>query len=138
MRSQCCAVRSRRDQADMRLSAILSGLAVLVGAAAASPLMAQDPVMPAGPIGPAAGTGRWPAIAEARADAAGYTIYRPQILPRQKLPLVLWGNGGCRDNGLSASHFLREVASHGYVVIANGSPRREYPADQRPSEPASS
>jgi hypothetical protein len=47
------------------------------------------------------------------------------------LPLVLWGNGACRDNGLSASHFLREIASHGYIVIANGAPRREFPADQQ-------
>ncbi len=97
----------------------------------ASPAMSQSeteqpsPVLPLGIIGSPAGTGLFPAIAEARADAPGYTIYRPQTLPNEKLPLVLWGNGGCRDNGLSASHFLREIASHGYVVIANGAPRQE-------------
>ena len=117
---------------------IMPGLGFLAAAVAASGAAAQDPVMPPGPIGTAAGTGRWQAIAEARSDAPGYTIYRPQTPPRHPLPLVLWGNGGCRDNGLSASHFLREVASNGYVVVANGSPRREYPADQRASEPASS
>ncbi|MBB4614950.1 alpha/beta hydrolase [Novosphingobium taihuense] len=78
-------------------------------------------------IGTPAGTGRMPAIAQGRADAPGYTIYRPAKWPRQRLPLVLWGNGGCRDNGLSASHFLREIASHGYLVIANGAPREERP-----------
>ena len=41
------------------------------------------------------------------------------------MPVVLWGNGGCRNNGLSASHFLREIASHGYFVIANGAPGEE-------------
>jgi dienelactone hydrolase len=109
----------------------ISGFALF---AAAQVTAQSGPLQPPGPIGSAAGTGRWPAIAEARADAPGYTIYRPRRLPAEALPLVLWGNGGCRDNGLSASHFLREVASHGYVVIANGSPRRESPADQ-PASP---
>jgi len=96
------------------------------------------PAQPAGPphvIGAPAGTGAWPAVAEGRADAPGYTIYRPATLPARRLPLVLWGNGGCRDNGLSASHFLREIASHGYIVIANGAPREETRSiSQLPSE----
>lgn len=78
-------------------------------------------------IGVPAGSGGAPAIAEARPDAPGYTVYRPATWPDARLPLVLWGNGGCRDNGLSASHFLREIASHGYLVIANGAPREERP-----------
>jgi len=43
----------------------------------------------------------------------------------EKWPVVLWGNGGCRDNGLKYSHFLREIASHGYFVVASGRPRYE-------------
>lgn len=78
-------------------------------------------------IGGPAGTGDFPAVATARTDAPGYTIYHPAIWPDERLPLVLWGNGGCRNNGLSASHFLREIASHGYLVIANGAPREERP-----------
>lgn len=78
-------------------------------------------------VGEPAGTGGMPAVAEARADAPGYTLYRPAQWPGERLPLVLWGNGGCRNNGLSASHFLREIASHGYLVIANGAPREERP-----------
>lgn len=78
-------------------------------------------------IGEPAGTGGMPAVAQAASDAPGYTVYRPARLPRHRLPLVLWGNGGCRNNGLSASHFLREVASHGYLVIANGAPQEERP-----------
>jgi putative CocE/NonD family hydrolase len=95
------------------------------------PTPAVAPVAEAAPlprqIGAPAGSGRHPAIAQARADAPGYTIYRPQVLPEGRLPVVLWGNGGCRDNGLSASHALREFASHGFLVIANGSPREERP-----------
>lgn len=87
-----------------------------------------DPAQPPGVIGAPAGTGRYPAVAEARADAPGYTLYRPARMPAGKLPLVLWGNGGCWDNGLQTSHFLREIASRGYVVIANGTARKESPA----------
>jgi len=90
-------------------------------------LLAQGHSVRDGQIGQVAGNGRYPAIAEAREDAPGYTIYRPAALPPEPLPLVLWGNGACRDNGLSVSHFLREVASHGYVVVANGAPREEQP-----------
>ncbi|WP_188054149.1 hypothetical protein [Sphingosinithalassobacter sp. CS137] len=108
------------------MKALTLGLALL-----AAPAQAQsaDPAGP-GPIGAPAGSGFYPAIAEARADAAGYTLYRPATLPNARLPLVLWGNGACRDNGLSASHFLREIASHGYIVVANGAPRRELPVAQ--------
>ena len=98
---------------------------LLALALCAAPLAAQPAAT--GVIGPPAGTGGMPAIAEGRADAPGYTLYRPARWPAARLPLVLWGNGGCRDNGLSASHFLREIASHGYVVIANGAPRDERP-----------
>jgi dienelactone hydrolase len=98
-------------------------LALMFGAAAAIAMPAD-----ARTIGQPAGTGRWPAIAEERADFPGYTVYRPLKLPEQPMPVVLWGNGGCRDNGLSAGHFLREIASHGYLVIANGKSGEETPA----------
>jgi hypothetical protein len=76
------------------------------------------------------GSGPYPAVFESPADAPQYTVYRPAELPAQPLPLVLWGNGACRDDGTSASHFLREIASHGYVVVANGRARTEQPAQQ--------
>ena len=102
------------------MTSILLGLALGI-----SPLAAE--AQSTRTIGNPAGSGGLPAIAQGRADAPGYTIYRPAKWPRQRLPLVLWGNGGCRDNGLSASHFLREIASHGYLVVANGAPREERP-----------
>lgn len=106
----------------------LLSLGALASAASAQPVdESAKPIKPEGTIGAPAGTGRYPAIAEARAEAPQYTFYRPARLPKARLPLVLWGNGGCRDNGLSASHFLREVASHGYIVVANGAPRHERP-----------
>lgn len=113
----------------------LTLIAATVALALASPVQAS--ALTARTIGPVAGRGPTPAIAESWSDAPGYTVYRPARLPRARMPLVLWGNGGCRDNGLSASHFLREIASHGYVVIANGSAREESPVlDQLPAADA--
>ncbi len=108
----------------MRFLAFIS-LIALAPLMMPQPASAEDTVQPPGVIGQPGGSGPYPAIAEARNDAPGYTIYRPAKQPKIRLPLVLWGNGGCRDNGLSASHFLRNIASHGYVVIANGAPRIE-------------
>ncbi len=85
-----------------------------------------------GIIGAPAGTGRSPAIAEVAARLPDHTVYRPAQLPTARLPIVVWGNGGCRDNGLSASHFLREVASHGYFVVAAGHARSERAAGPPP------
>ncbi len=110
-------------------------LALALGAAAA---MVHSPDAQARQIGEPAGSGPYPAIAESPASAPGYTVYRPAELPAEPLPVVVWGNGGCRDNGLSASHFLREIASHGYLVIANGTAREERPPRQSlepPPEP---
>ncbi len=72
------------------------------------------------------GTGAFPALAEARSDLDGFTLYRPEISTGERFPVVLWGNGGCRDNGLMHADFLRQVASQGYVVIALGHPKSVY------------
>lgn len=107
------------------MTALCGALLLLVLAAPAA--TAREPRPTGRTIGAAAGTGAMPAVAQAWSDAPGYTVYRPARLPRRPLPVVLWGNGGCFDNGLMASHFLREVASHGYIIVANGAPREERP-----------
>ena len=86
---------------------------------------AEQVIQPVGVIGAAAGTGKWPAVAEAREDLRTHTLYHPQQMPETPLPVLIWGNGGCSDNGLSHSNFLREIASHGYYIIALGYPRTE-------------
>ncbi|MFG3556212.1 cellulose binding domain-containing protein [Micromonospora sp. NPDC047557] len=68
------------------------------------------------------GSGPYPADYETSASLANHTIFRPQTLPSERLPIVVWGNGGCSANGLSQGNFLREIASHGFLAIANGAP----------------
>jgi len=93
-------------------------------------------LQPPGFIGAAAGNGQWPAVAQSRADLRTHTLYRPVELPDAPMPVLLWGNGGCSDNGLGHSYFLREVASHGYLVVALGYATSERPLEgDRPQAP---
>jgi uncharacterized protein len=83
-------------------------------------------------LGAASGTGPWPAVAERRPDLPSHTVYHPAQLPKSALPLFVWGNGACRDNGLAHGAFLRQIASQGYFVIAVGVPREERPFNPDP------
>lgn len=115
------------------LTAGLLGL-LIASSAVAGMVMAQNNATPApGFIGEQGGRGNWPAVAQSRADLRTHTLYRPVELPAESMPLLVWGNGGCSDNGLAHDKFLRDIASHGYIVIALGyawrQPRRKDPAN---------
>jgi hypothetical protein len=51
-----------------------------------------------------------------------HTVYRPMQLGEQKYPLIVWANGGCVKNGTMFARFLLEIASHGFVIVADGKP----------------
>jgi hypothetical protein len=56
------------------------------------------------------------------------TIFRPADLgPGKKYPIFVWGNGGCSRDGLSNEAAMAEIASHGYVVVADGTPGSKEP-----------
>jgi hypothetical protein len=51
------------------------------------------------------------------------TIYRPEDLgPGKKYPIFIWGEGACSLDGKSNSAAMAQIASHGYFVIADGTP----------------
>lgn len=51
------------------------------------------------------------------------TIFRPTDLGgTEKYPIFVWGEGGCSKDGLSNATAMAEIASHGYFVIADGTP----------------
>jgi hypothetical protein len=53
-------------------------------------------------------------------DFALYSAYRPVVWPKEKVPVITWGNGTCaQPEGYGA--LLRYVASYGYFVIAANS-----------------
>ncbi|WP_433200601.1 cellulose binding domain-containing protein [Dactylosporangium sp. CS-047395] len=72
--------------------------------------------------GTGGGSGPCPAGYETSGSLPNHTIYRPESLPAQKMPIFVWGEGGCSANGTASLPFLREIASHGFLVLASGSP----------------
>jgi hypothetical protein len=54
------------------------------------------------------------------------TIYRPAELGGgEKYPILVWGEGGCSQDGLSNQAAMSEIASWGYFVVADGTPGAE-------------
>ncbi|KAK4124545.1 hypothetical protein N657DRAFT_644782 [Parathielavia appendiculata] len=54
---------------------------------------------------------------------SGHTFYAPKTVPAgTKLPVLLWGNGGCSADATGQAPFLTQLASHGVLVIASGTP----------------
>lgn len=71
------------------------------------------------------GNGPYKVVVETNSDPGikEGTIYRPaELKPGQKYPIYLWGEGACSLNGLDNSASLAQIASHGYFVIADGTP----------------
>jgi hypothetical protein len=67
-------------------------------------------------------TGPLPVVIEHDQTLATHTIYRPVNLGSAKHGVLVWGEGGCAKNGLTFPEFLTELASHGFVIIADGPP----------------
>ncbi|KAK0633914.1 Alpha/Beta hydrolase protein [Immersiella caudata] len=71
----------------------------------------------------ASGSGPYPASYSTDSGLAGQTIYMPTTVPAGvKLPVIVWGVGGCSDSGTNTAEFHNELASHGFLVIVNNSP----------------
>jgi len=103
----------------------LTILALALAATTAPAQEAKVPPKPFGIVGGPSGTGPMPAVVEYLPAMPDHAFYHPEKMPAKPMPIVLWGNGGCRDNSLSAAQFLREVSSHGYFIVVAGPPREE-------------
>jgi hypothetical protein len=84
------------------------------------------------------GDGPYPALIEADPSLPGHVIYRPADLTPfggGKLPVVIWGNGGCADDGTAHRFHLAQIASYGYLVVAAGHWRSGPGAADGPAQP---
>lgn len=69
------------------------------------------------------GSGPYKAKHFADPTLPGQTVYAPKSpVAGVKLPVMVWGNGGCTNSGTLFIDFLTEVASYGYLIVANGPP----------------
>jgi hypothetical protein len=68
------------------------------------------------------GSGPYKANYTEDATLPDHTIYAPLTPPPAdvKLPVIIWGNGFCMAAGTMFGNFLNEIASHGFVIVANG------------------
>jgi hypothetical protein len=73
----------------------------------------------------ASGSGPHKVTVETNADPGikEGTIFRPTDLGgAEKYPIFVWGEGACERNGLANTAAMGEIASHGYFVVADGTP----------------
>jgi hypothetical protein len=75
--------------------------------------------------GTASGSGSHKVTVETNSDSGinKGTIYRPTDLGgTEKYPIFVWGEGGCSQDGNSNKAAMGEIASHGYFIVADGTP----------------
>src|SRR5688500_16198114 len=70
------------------------------------------------------GTGPFKAIMVSERSLPTHTVFKPSDLgtatKKNKLPVIVWGNGACANSPWEHVNFLSEVASYGFMVIAIG------------------
>jgi dienelactone hydrolase len=70
------------------------------------------------------GSGPYKSVLRGDPGLTTHAIYRPRDLQPfgdgNKMPIVVWANGGCRNSSGEFRNFLAEIASHGFLVIAIG------------------
>ena len=69
------------------------------------------------------GDGPYPSVLGTDPGLPGHVVYRPADLAPfagNRLPVVIWGNGACADDGTAHRFHLAQIASYGYLVVAAG------------------
>jgi hypothetical protein len=102
----------------------VSGAVVSAGAQNAAPAAADSARIRVVNVSQRGGppTGPHAVVIEHDQTLPTHTIYRPVNLGPSRHGVLVWGEGGCAKNGLTFPEFLTELASHGFVIIADGPP----------------
>jgi len=70
------------------------------------------------------GTGPYKAVLMGDSTLPTHAIYRPRDLrpfnKQNPLPIVAYGNGGCRNTSGEVRNFLSDIASQGFLIVAIG------------------
>jgi dienelactone hydrolase len=80
---------------------------------------------------PKAIAGPYDTVMEPIEGSPRLALYRPAKLDafpkKDKLPVLVWGNGGCALDSKSFGGYLETIASHGYLVVTTASPEGANP-----------
>ncbi|HEX5045721.1 MAG TPA: hypothetical protein VFX89_01275 [Gammaproteobacteria bacterium] len=79
---------------------------------------------------PLAVAGKYEAVMEPVAGQPRLAVFHPanlDALKKEKLPVLVWGNGGCALNSGQFGGYLKTIASHGYVVVTTAQPENANP-----------
>ena len=115
----------------MKRFALLSAAClVMLGTACKSgpvaPVASQSKVVEDG------GTGPYKVLMLEDPSLEAHTIFAPQDLSpfgkKNRLPVLVWGNGACTNSPWEHYKFLNEIASHGFLVVATG----HIPMEEKP------
>src|SRR3569833_3831545 len=74
-----------------------------------------------GKVPDSVGTGPYPAKKGQYKSLPNSVVYQPanlSALGQVKMPIYVFGNGACSEDGASQRQHLLEIASYGYLVIA--------------------
>lgn len=72
------------------------------------------------------GSGPYKAVAVREQSLTDFVVYRPinmdgaMVQEKQKLPVLVFCNGGCMDTSIGYENMLIDIASYGYLVVAIG------------------
>ena len=105
-----------------RIALLSAACLVMLGTACKSgpvaPVASQSKVVEDG------GTGPCKVLMLEDPSLEAHTIFAPQDLSafgkKNKLPVLVWGNGACTNSPWEHYKFLNEIASYGFLVIAAG------------------
>jgi hypothetical protein len=83
------------------------------------------------------GTGPYNAIMKVESTLPTHSVFRPKNLSvfnaKNKLPIIVWGNGACANSPWEHVNFLSEVSSYGFLVVAIGTIAEPGQVDTRKS-----
>jgi hypothetical protein len=121
MENGVCATKGKRLASRLSAQYLVFALAIICIPATAQttnpPAQPQDWEHPSGP---------YAVVMEEDPGIPNHTVYRPADLaafPKlDRLPIVAFSGPGCDSNGTAFRPFFTEVASYGFLLIANGPP----------------
>ena len=65
------------------------------------------------------GSGPNKAVAVREKSLTDFVVYHPMDM-REKMPVLVFCNGGCMDTSIGYENMLNDIASYGYIVVAIG------------------